>query len=214
MLQQVHRVPHANETKRLYNGIDVSRFAPSAQRDNSRKANGLTVGFAGRLIEGKGVDHLVAAMARTGPNVRAIIAGDGPCRAELEQRSRDLQVTGRIRFLGAVTDMAGFWRRCDVAVACSDQQLTESFCIAALEAAGCGIPVIATRNGGLQEVVLDGTTGILVPMGDAESIARALERYERNSDLRTLHGRAGCERARAHFTIEQAADGYLAALAV
>ena len=107
--------------------------------------------------------------------------------------------------------MAGLLNAADVAAAVS-AALVESFGFFALEAMACGLPVVATRNGGLTEVVADGETGFLVSPGDVEGIAAALESYGTDPTLRRRHGSAARERCAAVFSVERAADEYVALL--
>ena len=79
----------------------------------------------------------------------------------------------------------------------------EAFGISVIEAMAFGLPVVATTAGGLPEVVDDGVTGILVPPGDSQALSDALMRLLRDPDLRRRMGRAGQERVRSEFTVDQ-----------
>ena len=102
--------------------------------------------------------------------------------------------------------MPTFWRETDVAVMPS--VLPESFGIAALEAMASGKPVVATDNGGIVEVVEDGVTGRLVPVGSVDAISDALLGYLRDPPLRESHGLAGRRRAEALFSMSRCAEEY------
>jgi glycosyltransferase involved in cell wall biosynthesis len=103
--------------------------------------------------------------------------------------------------------LADLYRRASVFVMPS---FYETFGISVIEAMAFGLPVVATRTGGLPEVVDDGVTGILVPAGDAEALADALIRLLRDPDLRRRMGQAGQERVRAEFTIDRVVSQTLA----
>jgi glycosyltransferase involved in cell wall biosynthesis len=208
MAEAVRRGPHARRVRRIHNGIALDRFQPAAQRDD-----GLVVGCATRLVPGKGLDvllHAFATVVRGVPDARLRIAGDGPERPRLVGLATDLGITGSVELAGVVGDMPGFWRDVDVAVLPSTA--SESFGMAALEAMATARPVVATRNGGSGEVLLDGQTGTLVEPGDADELATALMRYALDPARRHEHGLAGRRRCEEHFTIEACAGAYAALL--
>jgi glycosyltransferase involved in cell wall biosynthesis len=118
-------------------------------------------------------------------------------------------MTETVEFLGWVGEAAAFWRSCDVAVVPSHQSI-ETFGLTAAEAMASGRPVIATRNGGLREVVAHEETGFVVDVGDTSSIARALRAYQGNRALLQAHGAAARLRCEQRFDLRQCADSYLA----
>jgi glycosyltransferase involved in cell wall biosynthesis len=197
------RRSHAPRVERIYGGIDVRRFVPGSARGDA-----VTVGFAGRLHRGKGVHHLLAAVAglSSGP-VRLVVAGDGPEREALERLASELQLAERVRFAGRLDDMPAFWRSCDIAVVPSIEP--EGAGMVALEAAACAKPVVATAMGGLAELVADGVTGTLVPDADVPALARALDAYVADARLREEHGAAGHRRCLAEFALERCAGDYI-----
>jgi len=201
--------PHAADVRRIYNGIDPDRFA-GASPGPAPSAGGCRFGFAGRLVFGKGVDHLLAAVGlmeeRAG--ISLTIAGDGPERGALEARSAHLGLTDVVSFAGLEHDMPGFWSRCDVAVVPSAEWI-EACPMTPLEAMASGKPIVATENGGLTEVVVDGVTGTLVPPGDSPALAAALERYAADASLWGRHGEEGRARVQGHFRIDRCAREYL-----
>ena len=98
-----------------------------------------------------------------------VMIGDGPERVDAENEARDLGVSGDVRFLGRLDTVASLLQVSDLFLLPSQ---TESFGLAALEAMACGSPVVATRAGGLPEVVDDGVNGILEPAGSVEAMGR------------------------------------------
>ncbi len=208
MLAQMRRRAHARSTVRIYNGIDPDVYceAPTSSADSTDK---LIVGFAGRLIDGKGAEHMIEALRLVGTDnaLELLIAGDGPERGSLEAEASRLGLGSRVRFLGVIEDMVAFWQGCDVAAIPSQAQ--ESFSMVTLEAMSCGKAIVASRAGAIPELVIDEQTGTLVAPGDAGALARALARYAEQSDLRHSHGRAARARALECFHIEDCARAYV-----
>lgn len=214
MVAKMRRGPHASRLCRIYNGIEPSEFAPAATAAPERTNGEIIVGVASRLIPGKGADDAIAAVARAGgraageASMRLAIAGVGPEQTQLQALVQALDVGHRVEFMGLVRDMQAFWRNCDIAMLPS-HQFVESFGMVAVEAMACGKPVIATRNGGVPEVVVDGVTGTIVQPGDVAGLAQALIAYAADSGLRNAHGAAGHARAAACFNIYDIAQAYL-----
>jgi len=125
--------------------------------------------------EVKRVPDVVRVFARVRKEIPSVLvlAGDGPQRKETEAEAERLGVAGDVLFLGKIDAVADLLRAADLYLLPSS---TESFGLSALEAMACGVPVIGTQVGGLGEVVVDGTTGYLAPIGDVEQMAlRAVE---------------------------------------
>ena len=116
----------------------------------------------------KDVVRVFARIRRAMPAV-LVMVGDGPERVDAEHEARELGVAGDVRFLGRLDSVASLLQASDLFVLPSQ---TESFGLAALEAMACGAPVVATRAGGLPEVVDDGVNGILEPVGSVEAMGR------------------------------------------
>jgi glycosyltransferase involved in cell wall biosynthesis len=209
MLDQMRRHPHARETRRIHNGIYPSRYTRPTSPQRPTENGALVVAFAGRLIAGKGADCLIEAVAQLRPilPLKLLLAGDGPERPRLEALARSSGVSDAVRFVGLVNDMPAFWRASDVAVVPSE--MTESFSMTTLEGMACAKPVLATRSGGIPELVIDSVTGTIVPPGDASALARALVTYAEQPELRLAHGAAGRARVIEHFHINDCAQAYL-----
>jgi glycosyltransferase involved in cell wall biosynthesis len=198
-----------------YNGFDESLFRPlppdQALRARYSPDGAPLLLYVGRLVTFKGLDHLLDAVAMLNGRmssealnsnanhslakaprlpVRLILAGDGPHRAALHERANRLGLGGRVQFLGSVPhyEIPHLNAISDAFVVPSTDH--ETFCIAACEAMGCGRPVIATRVGGLPEVVCDGETGFLVPPGDAAALAERIAMLLGDGGLRQRMGEA------------------------
>ena len=183
MVERMRRGAHAPRLCRIYNGLDPLEFAPAAEEPQDRdNRSDILVGFAARLIPGKGADDAIAALAqaRAQRPMRLVIAGKGPEQQRLMSLARALDVSERVEFLGLVRDMRAFWQRCDVALFPS-HQFIESFGMAALEAMACGKPVIATRNGAVPEVVIDELTGTIVEAGRRRRARASARQVRRRS---------------------------------
>lgn len=142
---------------------------------------------------------------------RLLMVGDGPDRGAVERRARALGVWEQVRFLGVRHDVSRWLRQSDVAVVPS---ASESFGLAALEALAAGLPVVATRVGGLPEVVREGETGLLAEVGDVDRIAAHLRTLADDAALRARMGAAGREDAIRRFTPEGALGAYESAYQV
>lgn len=203
--------PHADDVRCIYNGIDLNvPEAPSHPGGSARTSEECALAFAGRLVFGKGADYLLQALAesRRSAQMHLTIAGDGPEGPRLESLARELGLSGSVTFAGLAHEMARFWQTCDVAVVPS-AEFVEACPMVPLEAMAAGKPVIATANGGLPELVIDGETGTVVPPGDPVALARAIERYAGDRELRQRHGSAGRARVVERFGIERCAGEYL-----
>ncbi len=142
---------------------------------------GFTALFVGRLVERKGVPTLIDALALLplALDARLVIVGEGPERAGLEAHARERGVAPRVAFRGRVSDadLQAAYRDADVLVLPSVVDArgdTEGLGVVLLEAMAFHVPVIASRLGGITDIVTDGETGLLVPPGDAPALAAAL----------------------------------------
>ena len=168
-----------------------------------REGSGEHVVFCGRLIRAKGVHELVEAMRHV-PNERLVMTGDGPERAALEGAARGLPVTltGHIPYSQVLEHM----RRAKCLVLPSH---TEAFPNVVLEAMTLGVPVVATRVGGTQDLVADGVTGFLVPPQDPPALAAAIRKLTSDEPLRLAMGRNAHAAAR-HYDWPNASARLLA----
>jgi glycosyltransferase involved in cell wall biosynthesis len=185
----------------IYPGINVSDFSvPRAAH------KGVVIGTACRLELIKGLHHLLGAikiLAFEFPDLRLEIAGDGSLRGTLEQKSRELGLSGIVSFLGWREDLPAVMAGWDIFVIPS---LDEGFGMAALEAMATGLPVIASAVGGLCELVQDGETGWLVPRAAPVELAQRLSQLIRDSGTREAMGVAGRKRASDEFSTSRMVD--------
>ncbi len=209
MLEQMLTDSHARCSVRIYNGVDPETYMP-LQRTPAVPTGPVTVGFAARLIPGKGADRLIQAFGqmRSPGKRRLLIAGDGPERPRLTSLARKFGPASKIEFLGVVNDVPAFWQQCDIAALPGDT-FVESFSMATLEAMACGKAIVATRNGAIPELITDGTTGTLVEPGNVGQLTYALSVYAEQVELRQQHGAAARVRAIEKFHISTCAQSYI-----
>lgn len=201
--RKVHFVP---------NGIDTARFARAGAGDAVRAlgvpGGAPVIGTVGRLSEIKRQDLLVRAVARIGggrPAPHLVIVGDGPLRGDLRDLAEALGVAGRVHFAGYQADPAGYLAAFDVFALTSR---SEGMPLSILEAWAAGKPVVASRVGGVPQLVEDGRTGILFPPGDEARLAEALARLLADPDAARRLGRAGSEEVRARYDLAAMAAAY------
>ena len=188
-------------------GIDRTRL--DATPDIVRRAEELRSSvpgprllFVGRLVPYKGVDVLLRAMAAV--DATAWLIGDGPLRERLEADAARWKVADRVRFLGALSDgeVVAHLHACDVFVLPSVTH-AETFGMVQLEAMTCGKPVVSTNvRSGVPWVNRHDETGIVVEPGDADALAKALNRLLHDATLRERMGMAGQAHVLRNFTLE------------
>jgi len=149
--------------------------------------------------------EIFARVARHVPS-RLIMVGDGPDAGAAAARAAELGVAGDVVFVGKQPRIADYLSIADVLLAPSE---TESFGLSALEAMSCEVPVVATRIGGLPEVVEDGVTGYLRNVGDVEAMSEAVLGIVRDDALATRMGAAGRKVAVERFTTKRIIPQYL-----
>jgi glycosyltransferase involved in cell wall biosynthesis len=162
----------------------------------------LKLGVLGRLIPLKNVEsvvHATARLASMGVEVQTEIAGSGPSDSALRDLIASLGVADRVRILGWREDVNKLLASWDLLVIPS---LEEGFPLSALEAMAVARPVVASRVGGLSELVVDGVTGRLVPPGDTDALVRSIAELASDRQRLARMGDEGWKRVRTHFSVE------------
>ena len=151
--------------------LEEYRPAPEPRRAGLAPADHKVITHVSNFREVKRVKDVVRVFARIQRAMPAtlLMVGDGPERPEAEKEAEELGVTESVRFLGRLDQVVTLLQATDLFVLPSQ---TESFGLAALEAMACGAPVVASRAGGLPEVIDDGVSGILEPVGSVEAMGR------------------------------------------
>ena len=184
------------------NGVDVRVFRPDAERrERTRRELGLGTEFAwlavGRLMWKKGYETMLRAFAE-GERGLLLIAGSGPQEKELEELADELRV--HASFLRSRDDVPDLMAASDGFVQSS---MVEGLPLALLEAAASGLPSVVSDAGGVSEVVLDGRTGWVVPLGDPQALGAAVSRLvAMPEEQRRRLGEAAREHAIANFDLE------------
>lgn len=162
----------------------------------------LVLASIGDLRPQKAYEVLLEATAdlrRSHPSLRVLIAGEGPERPILEQMLDSMGLRDTIQLLGRRADVADVLAACDVAVCCSDFEGTP---LAVIESMAAGKPVVATRVGGLPDVVEDGVTGVLVEPRSPTRLAGAIDGLLTRPDRALEMGARGRERQRSELTMD------------
>ncbi len=191
----------------IYNAVDFGALATGAPRDLLRTrlglpSNALVAGVIARLTEQKGHRFLIDALAQT-PGLDALhllVIGDGPLRAELQKQAATLGIADRVSFLGSRRDLGDLLSTMDIFVLPS---LWEGLPLSLVLAMGAGLPVVGTAVAGVPEVVQHGSTGSIVPPGDANALGRALLALIESPGERLRLGAAAREYVLPRFGIDQ-----------
>jgi glycosyltransferase involved in cell wall biosynthesis len=190
----------------IYSGVDdcepvqISRQALCAEFGFGSSSPLLL--FAGRLAEQKRVDDLLKALdllQHVEPDARTLIAGDGPLRTSLQATASAYHLDDRVTFLGHRDDVPRLIAAADLVVLPSAY---EGLPNVVLEAMWFQKPVVATAAPGTTELVVDGQTGVLVPVGDVRCLARALRDVIRNPSFAQRLGKAGRAHVEANFRVD------------
>jgi glycosyltransferase involved in cell wall biosynthesis len=183
------------------NGIDVERFTPSAQPVRARP----TALWLGVMAPVKRLDVLIDAAADV-PDLQVNLVGSGPQQRAIEKAVSNRGIAGRVVFSGAVSDPLPAFAEADLFVLTS---AAENCPLALLQAMACGLPVIASRVGGIPEIVRDGIEGFLFPPGDARALADAVRVLLADPACRRSMGACARDRVVRHFSLSTCVEGLL-----
>jgi glycosyltransferase involved in cell wall biosynthesis len=213
-LTEVEKTPPA-KVRVVYNGIDFDRVKPSGPdaRARVRAAEGLreanVVLVAARLHPEKGYEYLLDAIPvlreKSKKPLVLLVAGRGPFEAAYRERTRRLGCEEVVRFLGFRRDLPDLMVASDVFVLPS---VAEAFGLVVVEALYLGVPVVATRVGGIPEIVEEDTDGLLVPPANSEALVCALERLLADPEERARLTTTGRARVTARFGFERMVREY------
>ena len=212
-LGDVVRIPAA-KTLFIKNGVDTDTYAPGGTpaADSPWTRDDIVIGTVARVQDVKNHRALVAAFAQLrarlpalAPRLKLSIVGDGPLLPAVREQVAELGLQDAVWLPGARADIAALLHTFSVFALPS---LAEGTPVSMLEAMACGLPVVASRVGGIPEVVDEGVQGLLVPVGDVDALTDALARYAQDAQLRTAHGGAGRARVEERFSLRAMVAAY------
>jgi len=193
----------------VYSGVPLTPFLNvNLDRNQKRREFGLNEHdmlciFVARLAPIKGYQYLISAIPqvlKAVPTARFVLVGDGELREALEQQALDLGVTNNIIFTGLRDDVPELLAMSDLFVLSS---INEGMGRVLVEAMAVGLPAVATRVGGVPDVVVDGGTGLLIPPRDPDALAEATIALLKDEDMRRRMGEAGRDRVDPDFSLEE-----------
>jgi glycosyltransferase involved in cell wall biosynthesis len=194
----------------IYSGIDLEQYRDRADGAYIRSELGIPgssplVGAVGALAPHKAQSYFLRAAAeltKARPDVRYIIAGEGELKGELRALARTLGIEGLVTFAGFRRDTKALLSILDVFVLSS---VAEGLCTSILDAMASGVPVVATRVGGVPELISDGECGLLVPPADPPAMADAIHRVLKD---KSLEGKliAGARNRVLDFSVERTVE--------
>jgi len=194
-------------------GIDLGSRVDNddTQRRETRRQMGLresafVIGWVGRMTAVKRTDAVVRTLQRLverGVDAYVVLVGDGPDRDQLERHAHDLGVIRRCLFLGYQEDVARFYDAVDVLLLPS---INEGTPVSVIEALAARRPAVATRVGGIPDVVRDGVDGFLVDSDDPDELAARLAELAADPELRARMGAAGRERVLERYAVDRLVD--------
>ncbi len=198
------------ETRVVPNAVDAELFHPMDKTDCREKAGltGFVVGYAGRLIEEKGLMDLLEALPFCADEVNLLLIGTGDFREALEKRAQELGLSTRLCFTGSVAlaELPVLMNAMDVFVLPSrtTPRWKEQFGRVIIEANACEVPVIGSASGAIPDVVGEG--GLVVPERDSRALAQAIETLRNDPERRHEMGKAGRRQVEALYTWRRVAE--------
>ncbi len=188
----------------INNGVEIPRLVSEEEVGSLKKQLNISevdfiIGSVGRLFNDhkKFTDIVEAVALLNQPDVKLLIVGSGPDEELIRQKAIDLNIQDKVVFAGYQYDTAPFYQIMDLFCIASQR---EGFGLVAAEAMLHQLPVIATKVGGLQNVVKDNETGILVPPNSPEELAKAIKEILNSKDLKTRFAENGFHRAMENYT--------------
>jgi len=214
-------VSKPGKTTVIHSGVDLQQFSKGAKQHTRKReelgipSDSLVIGYVGWLIPIKGVTYLVSAMAKVAekyPKSLLVLVGKGDDKGEeeikLKEQVERAGLESKVRFLGWRSDVDEIMGCCDIFVLPS---LNEGMGRVLVEAMAAGLPIVASRVGGIPDLVEDGKNGLLVPPADASALESAISDLLADKKNRKRMGKAGkkmCRPYSAEAMVEQIDDLY------
>ena len=193
------------KTQTVHNGIEIDRIEERSREEATHRWFDEKIPVAvsvGRLVPSKGYENLVKTLSvvNSVTPLRFLLIGDGPLRGKIDSRARELGVGDKIDFTGSISNSHRYAVKCDIFI-CSS--LFEGFSNSLLEALALGLPIVSTDHDfGASEIIENGRSGILVPIGGPEKMAEAVLRLLQDKALAAKMGEEAKKRAR-EFSVEK-----------
>jgi glycosyltransferase involved in cell wall biosynthesis len=203
---KVQVIPYGTDVEALQepDRVSISRFRESM----GIQPSDFVFGSVGRLVEQKDYPNQIDAFAlavKQMSNLRMVLAGDGPLRADLEAYVRRLNLTQSVRFLGHCDSVPLFLRSVDSFVLASK---FEPFGVVIIEAKAAGLPIIATDVNSVRDMLSAGHSGLIVPPGDPTRLAEAMLRVAKYPELRESLGKEALMEVRSQNSLQVAINNY------
>lgn len=205
---------------RIPNGLDLERFQPAGADEQARLRTTLKIPqakmvwcYSGKLIRGKGLEELLDVWTGLSEPERPLLflVGSGAgqslsCESELRKTIQQHRLQDQVHITGYVEDVAVYLKAADAFVFPSEK---ETFGLAPLEAMACGLPVLATRSGGVEEFMVDGRNAALVDVGDSSALTQIIREWSGPEGPPTDLGAAGRRTVAERFSIQAVASEHL-----
>ncbi|MDP8245021.1 MAG: glycosyltransferase [Candidatus Hinthialibacter antarcticus] len=205
----------SGKVRMVPNGIDIDPFSEPSDviRESVRNEFGfgeddIVLGVVAQLRPAKRHDLLLEAfsLARSAaPRLRLLVVGGGECEQALREQTADLQLEDVVSFAGYRSDARRILRGLDAFTLPSD---VEGIPVSVMEAMEAGLPVIATRVGGLPDLIEDGASGILIAPGDSNALSKQIVRIASDVQLRNQMGKSARERVIHEFSVQRMAQRF------
>ncbi len=207
MQEKLSRIIAADKLITIHNAINISRLNVERSADEVKEELGISkghpiIGSVGRMVPIKGYDVFLKAaqlILEVRPQTRFILAGDGPLKSELERKAANMGLRSAVKFLGFRSDILEIINCFDIFVVSS---YYEGIPIALLEAMALNKATVATRVGGIEEIIEDNVSGFLVESGDAEGIASVCVKLLDNAQIRGKVEIEAKKRIAEEFSVE------------
>lgn len=204
--EHLARLAPPGKVELVYHGLDLSRF-PRRIFSGGKRADPVVILSVCRLVEKKGVDVLLEALARLPAGWRFVHVGGGPLNDSLHKKAKALGIADRVTWRGplAQRELLEAYRSADIFALASRVARDgdrDGLPNVLMEAQSQGLPCVATRVSAIGELVRDGVSGVLVPENDPAALAAALAALLADPARRAALGEAGEARVRAHFALE------------
>ena len=198
----------------IYSAVDTSLYRPGGDRsalqeELSLPAHAKLVGMVSQFIPRKGHDVMLECirnMVSEVPDARFLFFGKGSLKEKIGNMAAEMGIGDACRFCGFREDLPALLPSLDLLV---HPAVMEGLGVSLLQASACGVPIVAAKAGGIPEVVIQGKTGVLVPPGDPQALARAVIRLLKEREEAERMGRAGRRMVEQRFSIDRMVEEYL-----